>query len=212
MARINLEQYISTEALVSQNSTDSHSLFVDEVAGIKTFRLFLEEFNPEHIKIHPIINQLLSGTAKDSLEVRINSNGGSITEGLRLTNTFKSVFGENRKTFLDTTAKSMGAMLFCDSPVRVIYENSEIMFHYYSDVVIGKGDDITSKSEHTRDYIDKVIEDILLKQNLLTEEEIQRMADGKTYWFNAKQMCERGIATHIMIDGKEIPSKEYLAV
>jgi len=35
------------------------------------------------------------------------------------------------------------------------------------------------------------------------------MVNEKEFWFEADDMLRRNIATHIIIDGKELTSKEY---
>jgi hypothetical protein len=36
------------------------------------------------------------------------------------------------------------------------------------------------------------------------------MTDGKDFWFDTKEMCQRGIATHVEVNGLVIPAKQYL--
>lgn len=44
----------------------------------------------------------------------------------------------------------------------------------------------------------------------MSQEELDQMTNGKDFWFNAKEMCQRGIATHVVVRGLEIPAKHYL--
>ncbi|HHS91855.1 MAG TPA: hypothetical protein ENK82_00765 [Campylobacterales bacterium] len=36
------------------------------------------------------------------------------------------------------------------------------------------------------------------------------MLVGQDYWMGTKELCQRGIATHVIYDGKEVTAKEYL--
>ena len=36
------------------------------------------------------------------------------------------------------------------------------------------------------------------------------MLIGQDYCMGAKELCERGIATHVLVNGKEIKAKKYL--
>ena len=36
------------------------------------------------------------------------------------------------------------------------------------------------------------------------------MIIGKDFWMDTREMCERGVATHVMVEGKNVPAKDYL--
>ena len=36
------------------------------------------------------------------------------------------------------------------------------------------------------------------------------MLIGKDFWMDTKELCKRGIATHVLVEGKEIKAKKYL--
>ena len=36
------------------------------------------------------------------------------------------------------------------------------------------------------------------------------MLIGQDYWMDAKELCKRGIATHVITEGRELKAKEYL--
>ncbi len=36
------------------------------------------------------------------------------------------------------------------------------------------------------------------------------MLVGQDYWMDAKELCKRKIATHVILEGQEITAKEYL--
>ncbi len=50
----------------------------------------------------------------------------------------------------------------------------------------------------------------MVKRGFLTKDEFRKMVIGQDYWMNTKELCKRGIATHVILEGKEITAKEYL--
>ncbi len=36
------------------------------------------------------------------------------------------------------------------------------------------------------------------------------MIIGQDYWMDTKEMCKRGIATHVIMEGREFTAEEYL--
>jgi len=137
--------------------------------------------------------------------------GGSIEEGRQFYNMIRGKFYNNTVAYLDNYGYSMGAVLFCMAKKRVIYSYSNLMFHNYQMINAGKGGEILARVEHTDKLNTKFSYDIVVKQGFLSEEEYQKLLIGQDFWMDAKELCKRGIATHVIIDGdKEITAKEYL--
>jgi hypothetical protein len=44
----------------------------------------------------------------------------------------------------------------------------------------------------------------------MTDKELKKMSNGKDFYFGAEEMCERGIATHVKVDGNLISAERYL--
>ncbi len=168
--------------------------------------LYLSTFQENKINLAEILNSLNELTPEDSVKLRINSPGGKLTEGKAIINSLQNT-GALITTELLSDGASMAAIMFCIGDKRIIYEHSTIMFHTFSSGYAGKGAEIESYIKHATKSNDAFFKAHILG---LTNEEIQKMTDGKEYWFGAKKMCERGIATHVVIRGLQIPAKKYL--
>jgi hypothetical protein len=101
----------------------------------------------------------------------------------------------------------MAAIMFCIGDRRIIYVNSSLMFHNFSDGIGGKGHEMKDRLKHTIKNITAFFRGHIIG---LSEKEIQEMLNGKEFWFGAKELCERGIATHVNVNGIMIPAKRYL--
>lgn len=174
------------------------------------YRLFIDAFGETERGLHEIFNTLWNASTVDTLELRINSWGGFIKEGQNFFNLIKNKFSGRTTTILDSAGYSMGALLFCSGDTRIVMEQSDLMFHDYSDSTWGKGQEIESKVEHNKKHLRKFFETVILKHNFLTVEEFNQMIIGKDFWFDVPEMCKRGIATHVMVGGELIKAKKYL--
>jgi ATP-dependent protease ClpP protease subunit len=191
----------------------NHIIFKNQVPKFKIdipivneYSLYLSEFSEEMPQFATLLNELRNANPNDIIKIFINSPGGCVSEGKALINTLQSI-GADIQTELIANAYSMGALLFCIGDKRVIYENSSIMFHNFSGGFGGKGHELKDRLKHTIKNITAFFRGHIIG---LTEAEIKQMINGKDWWFGSKEMCERGIATHVNVDGIMIPAKRYL--
>ena len=176
----------------------------------KRYTLFVEAFGHEKTQLHRVIYELRKAEENDIFEVRIDSPGGYIKEGLTIYNLMKEKFTGRSVTYLDSTAYSMGALLFSMGDQRVAYEYSSLMYHNYSSGAFGKGDNLKTYIEHEEKNTHHFFENIIVKQGFLSQQEFDEMLIGRDFWFDCYEMAQRGICTHVMIEGFMIPSDEYI--
>ena len=176
----------------------------------RLYRVFISAFSENKKGLHAVFHELRKASSNDRLELRIDSDGGSVSEGLQFFNIILEKFGRNTTTYLDNHGYSMGALLFCMGYRRVIYPYSEIMFHNYSHGAWGKGGNVKSQVKHADRSMTIFFRDITVDQGFLSKKEFKEMALGKDFWMDCKEMCKRGIATHVVVCGETITAKEFL--
>jgi len=208
-------------------SSEQHTLYIETINEKKTavdksrnlyeivpkhrnYRLFIGGFKELKKGLHAVFNELLQADANDTLEFRINSHGGFIVEGQQFYNIIEEKFPNRVTAYLDNIAYSMGALLFCMANKRVAFPHSDFMFHNYSGGAFGKGGELKSKIKHRSKVIEQFFYDIIVKPGFLSKSEFEQMLIGQDFWMNTKELCKRGIATHVVVDGKELTAKEYL--
>jgi len=174
------------------------------------FRLFIDSFMEKERGLHEIFNELWNANDNDNLELRINSRGGLVNEGSQFYSIIKNKFNKRTTTILDSCGYSMGALTFCMGDKRVATLRSDLMFHDYSGAIGGKGGEIKSRFKHSSKHLRDFFKDVILKNNFLSQKEFEQMLIGKDFWMDTKELCKRGIATHVLIEGKEIKAKKYL--
>ena len=194
-------------------ASDYHSLFsTPKVITTKKYRFFIGAFANDKNSLHTTYNELLNAGSEDSLELRIQSPGGLVTECQMAINLMWNVFPGRSTAYIDSHASSAGAFSFCAADKRVIYENSRIMLHNYSGGYNGKHQDMKDRMEFDTSHIISFLKSTLKvgKNGYLSKKEFKKMVNGKEYWWDAKEMCKRGVATHIIIKGVEYTAEEYL--
>lgn len=213
----NLSKYMAEDSVALEAApvvtTEEHSLFIkDKPEGGKLYKLYLEDFMEAGTQVHELIDTLSEAEPEngDELQIHINSNGGSISDGLRIIGNVKEFFGSSITVYLDRTGKSMGALMFISFDKRVARIDGELMFHTYSNFLFGKGTEIDSQSEHMKELFTELMDTYLIKPKFFTKQEVERMIDGKDYWFRIEELCKRNLVTHVLSDGVEIPSPMYL--
>ncbi len=208
-------------------SSEQHTLYSEVIAERKRLidkerKLF--EVTPKHTRyriyigrffelkkgLHSVFNELKSAKENDVLEFMIDSGGGFVNEGMQFYNIMQEKFYGRTVAYLDNKGYSMGAMLFSMADKRVIYPYSDFMYHNYAGGAVGKGGEIKARLEHTSKKLEAFFHDIIVKQGFLSEDEYAQMLVGQDYWMGAKELCKRGIATHVIVEGKEVTAKEYL--
>ena len=176
----------------------------------KRYRVYIGSFRELRKGLHSVFNELKEAKEHDYLELIISSNGGFVQEGQQFYNLIQEHFYNRTVSYLDNHGYSMGALLFCMADKRVVYPYSDFMFHNYSGGAVGKGGELKSRIKHKSKALEQFFFDIIVKKGFLSENEFKQMLVGQDYWMDAKELCKRGIATHVIIDGEELEAKEYL--
>jgi ATP-dependent protease ClpP protease subunit len=200
-------------------SVNEQKKIIDKAKGIyeispkyKRYRVYIGRFRELRKGLHSVFNELREAKTNDYLELMISSSGGAVLEGQQFYNLIQDKFYGRTVAYLNNHGYSMGALLFCMADKRIIYEYSELMFHNYSGGAIGKGGDLKARIEHYGKTMDTFFYDIIVKKGFLKKDEFEQMLVGQDYWMEAKELCKRGIATHVILKGEEITAKEYLKV
>jgi len=180
-----------------------------EYPAYKIFRFYIGDFSEEGVGLNVIMNKLSKAEENDILEFHIDSNGGSINEGKRFYNLINNFHAENVIAMLNT-GYSMGALLFCMTPIRIVHEFSDLMFHDYSTMVYGKAGEIETNHVHASAHVRNFFKKIILDKKFMTKEEFELMLVGKEFWMDTEEMCKRGIATHVKTQEGTLKAEDYL--
>lgn len=145
------------------------------------------------------LKEKLEEVETPNLLVRINSYGGSVSEGLAiysLLNTFKG----NVTTIVDGFACSAASVIFMAGQKRVVPENGLLMIHNAFTNAEGDYNDLKKASEDLL-KIQQPSVDIYCSKTGLSEEQIRNMMDEET-WITSKEALSYGFATDIELEDR----------
>ena len=111
----------------------------------------------------------------------INSPGGSVTDGLALINTMRTI-QSNVITIINSRVCSMGSHIAIAGNKRLIYDNGVMMFHDMTTGMIDYSDKIRDRADYLEKYY-KMLENNMRKYTKLSERQIKRARTGEVWLF-----------------------------
>lgn len=134
----------------------------------------------------------------DTLEIRVNSEGGSVFAGLAIIgviDNFKSKKNCKTVSIVEGLAASMASVIACAADKVVMKENAFMMIHPASSFACGNSEDL----RHTADLLEKVdgqLRDIYMKRFNDSREKLNELVDAET-WLTAKEAKGYGLCDEI---------------
>ena len=134
----------------------------------------------------------------DTLEIRVNSEGGSVFAGLAIIgviDNFKSKKNCKTVSIVEGLAASMASVIACAADKVVMKENAFMMIHPASSFAWGNSEDL----RHTADLLEKVdgqLRDIYMKRFNDSREKLNELVDAET-WLTAKEAKGYGLCDEI---------------
>jgi ATP-dependent Clp protease protease subunit len=134
----------------------------------------------------------------DTLEIRVNSEGGSVFAGLAIIgviDNFKSKKNCKTVSIVEGLAASMASVIACAADKVVMKENAFMMLHPASSFAWGNSEDL----RHTADLLEKVdgqLRDIYMKRFNDSREKLNELVDAET-WLTAKEAKGYGLCDEI---------------
>lgn len=129
---------------------------------------------------------------KDGIDLRINSPGGSVTDGIAIYNLLKR-HKATVNVFVDGVAASMASVIAMAGDTITIPENALMMIHNPWGGAMGDADEMRK----TADLLDKMKKALLsayADKTGLDDDEISSMMDAET-WMTGAEAVEKGFAT-----------------
>ena len=153
--------------------------------------LIYDVISPDKVSAKSVQDELSKITA-DTVHVRLNTPGGSVTEGIAIETVLKRS-GKKIITHIDGIAASMGFYLFMLGEQRYVNEKSSGMIHNAGGGISGTGEQIEQYGKfvtsHNNNYAKLVSE-----KTGKSEDEIKALMESQT-WFIGQEMIDEGYAT-----------------
>jgi ATP-dependent Clp protease protease subunit len=151
----------------------------------------------------------LAAVDTPKLRVRINSYGGSVSEGLAIYSLLSDFKGE-LETIVDGFACSAASVIFMAGKQRIVPESGLLMIHNAWSTAEGD----SNAMRKAADDLEKITQpsiNIYVSKTGLSESVIKKMMDNET-WITSKEAFEMGFATSIEKDdgAKQALESHYL--
>ena len=130
----------------------------------------------------------------EDIEVRINSVGGEVQEGITIYNLLKSYAG-NVKVIVDGWAASIASIIALGGDELVMNEGSFIMIHNPWGGMMGEAKDLRQEAD-LLDLMTNELVNIYVQATGLDEGDIRQMMDEET-WLNPTDAIEKGFANSV---------------
>lgn len=138
------------------------------------------------------LKDALSAVDTPNLTVRINSYGGSVSEGLAIYSLL-SEFKGHLKTIVDGFACSAASVIFMAGQERVVPENGLLMIHNAWSYAEGDSN-VMKKMAEDLEKITQPSVNIYINKTGLPEEKIKEMMDREE-WITSQEAFELGFST-----------------
>ena len=160
-------------------------------------------YGPSAVGIMTINNVVCAAdNALESVEVEINSPGGSVFEGQRIYNALRGISarGVEVTTTVNGLAASMGSVILMAGDKRQMTQGSRIMIHEASTIAMGDSRAMR-KTADLLDGISSEIAGIYADRTGGDEKEIRNLMFAET-WMTADQAKANGFVGTVLKDGK----------
>ena len=92
-------------------------------------------------------------------------------------------------TILEARAYSMAALIFLSGDELVVHDNCQLMFHQYSGIFSGKGNEQQAQVTAVNAWFEKVMTRICTP--FLSDAEIDRIVKGSDLWLDSEDIRRR---------------------
>lgn len=131
---------------------------------------------------------LRTATATDLIYIHLNSPGGDFNTGLQIMNNICASEAQV-VTVLEARAYSMAALIFLAGDQLIVHDNCQLMFHTYSGIFTGKGNEQQAEGVAISKWFEKMMDRICVP--FLTETEIGRILKGSDIWMDSDEIHRR---------------------
>ena len=131
---------------------------------------------------------LRTASETDLIYLHLNSPGGDFNTGLQIINNI-AASSARVVTILEARAYSMAALIFLSGDELFVHDNCQLMFHTYSGIFAGKGNEQQAEIAAVGRWCEKVMRRTCTPS--LTDDEVDRILKGADYWIDSDDISRR---------------------
>jgi ATP-dependent Clp protease protease subunit len=131
---------------------------------------------------------LRTASETDLIYLHLNSPGGDFNTGLQIINNI-AASSARVVTILEARAYSMAALIFLSGDELFVHDNCQLMFHTYSGIFAGKGNEQQAEIAAVGRWFEKAMRRICTP--FLTDDEVDRILKGADCWIDSDEISRR---------------------
>lgn len=131
-----------------------------------------------------------------TINLHINSPGGSVFEGIAIYNMLKQ-HKAHINTYVDGIAASIASIIAMAGDTIFMPSNSMLMIHNPSTVAMGHSDELRKVADQLDKITNSIIDIYLDKANKLDKDNLIKMLDDET-WISAEEAVNYGLADELL--------------
>jgi len=154
----------------------------------KQISIFLSSVIGDPIEYVEMVNKIKQATENDVIYIYLNTPGGNLETGVQIINAIRNT-PAHVVVSLESTAHSLGTLIFLSGDELQIHDHCLMMFHNFSAGMYGKGHELTAELEAVNKWYNKMFRKICVP--FLTAEEIEQVIDGRDLWLETDEIKRR---------------------
>lgn len=135
-----------------------------------------------------LFHTLRTASEVDLIYLHLNTSGGDFDTGLQIINNMQAS-DAHVITVLEARAYSMGAFIFLAGDELLVHDNCQLLFHIYSGVFTGKGNEQQAESLALSNWFEKFMTRTC--QPFLSATEIKNILKGSDLWMDSDEIQRR---------------------
>lgn len=135
-----------------------------------------------------MVHRIVTASPSDVVFIHLNTPGGDLTTGVQIINAMQNSQAKI-VTILESTAYSLGTLIFLAGDEMVVNEHCMMMFHNFNGGLIGKGNELVSELEATVKWFATLARSVYVP--FLSEEEFERIVRGEDMWMQTAEIKRR---------------------
>lgn len=135
-----------------------------------------------------MVHRMYTATEADVVYIHLNTPGGSLETGVQILNAIQNS-AAHVITILESTAYSLGTLIFLAGDEMVVNDNCMMMFHNFRGGVVGVGHEMVAELEATIKWFASLAKKIYIP--FLTEDEFDRIVRGEDMWMQSSEIRRR---------------------
>lgn len=160
----------------------------EEVFNVRQFHVYISEVIGAPEEYTELFYKISAASSNDVIYVHLNTGGGRLDTGVQFINAMRNT---NAKvvTILESTAYSMGTLIFLSGDEMIIHESCMMMFHNFRGGILGKGNELVAELEATVKWFSSIAKKIYVP--FLSEQEFESLLKGEDIWMQSAEIRKR---------------------